>query len=368
MGEALEDAIRRWKAGPGAAMASEWPAAPQGSVCPACRHRDCFRRHPDNPERWVCFSANHEADGAGVGRQGKDCFVGDALDLACHAAGMGIHNFLRDVEYLTDRQLTDAERAEGARRRAEREAADERRRMQKKADTRTVMRRIRGLRWGADRFDLDHELTTTFFPSGNVPTEKIVDGIERVTSWRKLAGWFEAAPEPPLRPVGAGEKWKAKAWLPGWNASRFEGASRRSGSSVLDSGALLVDIDSDPEATGEKRGEPDLPPDRLYELMAATMPGVAYLAHTSPSSRVGAWRWRVVIPFDRRVNADEYRRIAAAIRMSALAAGWRCLEADPRWTSPARFFYGPATFPDYHHHTQHGAVLNVTRVLGVFNA
>ncbi len=369
MGEALEDAIRRWKAGPGAAMASEWPDRP--GVCPACGSHAGFHRHPDNPHRWVCFSNTHNSAPVGRLKDGKGAagsyYTGDALDLACHAAGMPLDGFLRDVGYLTDRQLTDEERAAYARRRAEQEAAVQRRRMQAKADTRTVMRRIRALRWGSVRFDLDHELMATFFRPDGMPTAKNPNGLERVTSWRKLAGWLEAAPEPPPRPDGAGETWKAKDWLPGWTATRFEGA-RRSGETVLDSGALLVDIDSDPEATGEKRGEPDLPPDRLHELMAATLPGVAYLAHTSPSSRVGAWRWRVVVPFDRRVNADEYGRIATAVRMSAIVSGWRCLEADPGWTTPARFFYGPATFPDYHHHIEHGAVLNVARVLGVFHA
>jgi hypothetical protein len=368
MGEALEDALRRWKAGPGSTMAATWFDRP--GPCPVCLSPASFHRHPKNPSRWVCFSTWHAETKVGRAKDGKvPCYFGDALDLACHEAGMPVDGFLRHAGYLKDRQLTARERAEYARRRAEQEATATARKEQARQDTRTTVKRLRAMRWGGPRFDLSDKLVATFFrPDGGRPTAKNAQGEERVVRWSYVARWFDEGPRPPMRPPGMDEdSWKAKEWLPGWNSTRFEGAYR-DGHSVIDSGALLVDIDSDPTKAGDKRGEPDLTLARLVDLMNDTAPGVAYLAHTSASSVPGAWRWRVVLPLSRRVNAYEYDRIATAVRMSALASGWRCLEADPGWTSPARFFYGPADFGDYHTHFEEGACVDVEAVLGVFRA
>jgi P4 family phage/plasmid primase-like protien len=53
----------------------DWPKS--GGMCPACHHNGCFGAMPDNPTRWVCFSASHTAPGIA----GSGCYHGDALDL-----------------------------------------------------------------------------------------------------------------------------------------------------------------------------------------------------------------------------------------------------------------------------------------------
>jgi hypothetical protein len=61
-----------------------WPRA--GGSCPACGHHECFNRHPQDPYRWMCHSANH--DTSGVGKQTPTgAWSGDLLDLECHARG-----------------------------------------------------------------------------------------------------------------------------------------------------------------------------------------------------------------------------------------------------------------------------------------
>ncbi|MEZ5991479.1 MAG: hypothetical protein R3E76_03920 [Planctomycetota bacterium] len=53
--------------------------------CPVCGHNGCFGSLPDIPERWHCFSTDHEnhvgADGKPVGLQGEAGWHGDALDV-----------------------------------------------------------------------------------------------------------------------------------------------------------------------------------------------------------------------------------------------------------------------------------------------
>lgn len=63
--------------------------------CPACGHKDCFGRLPDDPTRWHCFAAGHTAPGI-VGALG---YHGDALDLDAHAAGASRRDLLIRAGY-----------------------------------------------------------------------------------------------------------------------------------------------------------------------------------------------------------------------------------------------------------------------------
>lgn len=78
-----------------------------GRTCPSCRHRGCFNEVPGSSgQKWFCHSSNHETDssrganGMPCGHIHSDGFVGDALDLAAHARGIGIVQLLQLDGYL----------------------------------------------------------------------------------------------------------------------------------------------------------------------------------------------------------------------------------------------------------------------------
>ena len=79
-GADFAEAVRQWNADHG----RDW-GSPGTGECPACGHRDCFGRLPEIPEKWCCFSSNHQADSGGCGHQTADGhWIGDALDLEAH--------------------------------------------------------------------------------------------------------------------------------------------------------------------------------------------------------------------------------------------------------------------------------------------
>src|SRR5262245_51462864 len=57
----------------------EWPA--DSGTCPGCGHNGCFGRMPEDPDRWGCFSTQHDADSGGVGVHVENQWQRDALDL-----------------------------------------------------------------------------------------------------------------------------------------------------------------------------------------------------------------------------------------------------------------------------------------------
>lgn len=79
----LEDAIKRHNADYLAAH-GRWAQPGQGK-CLLCGHEQCFGYLPEDPDRWYCFSANHE--GGGRQKEGSPGFYGDALDIAMAEKG-----------------------------------------------------------------------------------------------------------------------------------------------------------------------------------------------------------------------------------------------------------------------------------------
>src|SRR5690606_21611920 len=72
--------VRRAAAAYSRDRALDW-GTPGAGQCPACLHRECFGRLPEQPHRWACWSASHGADGAGVGiASPAGCWHGDAAD------------------------------------------------------------------------------------------------------------------------------------------------------------------------------------------------------------------------------------------------------------------------------------------------
>jgi hypothetical protein len=93
----FQDAARRFNQD----HAQTWPRA--SGDCPACGHKECFGRLPEDPSRWACFSTNHTTPGA----RGAKCYYGDALDLAAHAAGLQPAELLRREGYLAAAVVDD---------------------------------------------------------------------------------------------------------------------------------------------------------------------------------------------------------------------------------------------------------------------
>lgn len=85
--------------------AREWPRS--DADCPVCGHKGCFGRLPSAPDRWACWSTNHDGAGVsgrgGVGVRGDRCWTGDALDIDAHESGRTRAEHLRAEGYLADR-------------------------------------------------------------------------------------------------------------------------------------------------------------------------------------------------------------------------------------------------------------------------
>lgn len=182
-----------------------------------------------------------------------------------------------------------------------------------------------------------------------------------------LPALAEQFAHPPALPPGRNLKAR-KARLPGWSPACFEG-HRRAKDCVIDLCAAVLDLDCDPSAQGPARGDPDLDPDRLAKVVEAVVPGVAYLAHTSPQSDVGAWRWRLILPFSRAVTAEEHGAIVAHLRLHLLPHT-PAAEADfASSMDAARLWYWPAVDPDRPHAYRSlyrpGHPLDVDALLGV---
>ena len=192
---------------------------------------------------------------------------------------------------------------------------------------------------------------------GTIWTEKErPQGRGRSWTWAELLEWFDTpatlAPGDGPEPDDPDERkaWKdaRKAPLAGWSPTHFTGDYRK-GSNVEAVGALLLDLDSEPGAELPKRGEPALDPERLHTAMSTALPpGTAWTAHTSPSSRPDAWRWRAVVPLSEPVDADTHRALTAWLRLHLAKGGAPAMaESDPGPSmDPARLWFVPARDDD----------------------
>lgn len=94
--EDLTEAIVRYNADH-EADATEWPKSPIDSfLCPVCQDHRSFHQLPDNPQKWVCFSSDHQ----GVGIKKDTCWIGDVLDIHTHASNRTRAQLLKDTGYL----------------------------------------------------------------------------------------------------------------------------------------------------------------------------------------------------------------------------------------------------------------------------
>lgn len=96
--------------------------------------------------------------------------------------------------------------------------------------------------------------------------------------------------------------------------------------------------------------------------VSRTLPGVAAVVHTTWRHHVQGWRYRLLAPLSRPVTADEYYRLACAVR-DALGEYWSV--DDKGCPEPERFVYRPSSQNDsYAFHVADGGLLDVDAWLG----
>jgi len=122
---------------------------------------------------------------------------------------------------------------------------------------------------------------------------------------------------------------------------------------------LVLDVDATEGAEG--KGEPDCGPEALRGALTAALPGVAWAAHTTASSRPKCWRYRLVVPLDRAVDRAVYLLVTNGLR-AVVRDGPRpkLLEADAQSQGQAeRLWFVPGLAADYHALSADGAPLDV---------
>jgi hypothetical protein len=136
-----------------------------------------------------------------------------------------------------------------------------------------------------------------------------------------------------------------KQTLPMWHAATFR--DNRRGLDALDLvQGLWLDFDSDPDAEGPKRGNPDL----SYDDVRRAFGDVRHLAYTTCRHRPGASRLKVLLPLSRPVTLEEYAQLCTVAFARAEAAGAHGLDADATWREPSRAHFVPCTHAHYEGH------------------
>ena len=185
---------------------------------------------------------------------------------------------------------------------------------------------------------------TRWAPSGDKPALELPQGEAFSCTWGEFVA--SASDPQPLPPGRTAEERKAK--LSGWSSARFRDDYRNS-DNLINVGTLTFDVDSDPKAEPPKRGEPDLTPERLGDLVAAVLPAdTLWMAHTSPRSRPDALRWRWIVYLLERLAALEYKALVAFLRLALMDSSTPfAVEADPGASmDPARLWFAPAQDED----------------------
>lgn len=96
--ETIAQAIDRWVAD----HAVKYPK--RVSTCPICNHNGCFKVHPDDAQRWYCFSTDH----GDVGVKGEKGRHGDAMDIERAQTGLEAVAILRRDGYLSQPRAPQA--------------------------------------------------------------------------------------------------------------------------------------------------------------------------------------------------------------------------------------------------------------------
>ena len=307
------------------AAAAAWNAAHpehyprQHGTCPACGGGGCFGTVPgSNGETWACFDTDHA--GTNVGREGDGCWGGDALDLAAHRRNETRAAVLRADGYLTgDAPPVEARRAP----------------VPKPTAPPLALPPLAGRKGGR----MDGWKLAGWKGKNYADTQ----GAALVLTWDELLARFRTPHELPAGP----DMDARKRELPWWGAAIFDG--KRGADTVGKVSALVLDLDSDPSKPGPARGEPDLSPDRLRELLGEVLPGAAWAAHTTPKSTAGAWRWRVVVPLATPLDPPAYVALVDLLRLKLLSESTApfALEADTGSNrGPSRLWFAPARVPE----------------------
>lgn len=360
MDRELAEAAARWNAD----HPRDYPR--QHGTCPVCGGRGCWGALPDAPGRWVCFDTDH----ARIGVQGRECWHGDALDLEAHALGVRRADVLRRDGYLDGPAKGGGYRP--------RPSPPPRPRVAPLPSLPPLLGAPMAPTW---------RLPALRWPSARA----VGQGSAWLASWLALEAFVRSPLDLPAGPDLDARKRALSVWSP----TVREGDSRAEGTPVLAVSALVLDLDAVPAAGGKPaKGEPDLSPDRLHAAMEEHFAGIAWLAHTSPSSTRECWRWRVVVPFAEPVDLareaairaeiardrphalaeapDDHGDLLRLVRLRWRRAGRTALDADPGASSPTRAWYQPARRPEdpaaYVPLSSRGNALDVAATLAALGA
>ena len=137
-------------------------------------------------------------------------------------------------------------------------------------------------------------------------------GRQFATSWTRLAARFQDARSAP-----------SKLTLARWAPVEFRDA-KRCLANVVHAYAVVLDVDSGSE----------LPP------ILGALAGLFAIAHSTFSATPQCPRWRVVVPLDRSVDAEEYERVWRWLTIKLEASGvtpdYAAKDASRAWAVPAR--------------------------------
>ena len=203
-------------------------------------------------------------------------------------------------------------------------------RLAQKRESTTTVRAIRGTTKTVQNVN-ELKLIGTRWPSPKAPA----DGEAVAMTWNEV---IEILDEPVSMPP------RGKKDLPIWNFSRFRDHYRDGDHHELSS-ALLIDYDSNDSLDDDdpKRGNPGLG----IADFEACWGGVAAAAHSTPSHSPSSARYRVLLPLDRAVDKDTYRRLGEWAVRFAQDNGAPGLGADRTWLSAVQGFYVPADTYEY---------------------
>ena len=169
-------------------------------------------------------------------------------------------------------------------------------------------------------------------------------------SWSDIVEWWQS---PRAMPKGG------KSSLDGWSAAVFTEVGR--GGDIVESvGGLVLDADAYLDRDHCHAGEPSADPLVLRRVLCATFPGAAWAAHTTPSSTLDCWRWRVFLPLSRPVTAPDHALAVQGVRALLMRSECPALvEADTASSmDPSRFWFRPAAGGDYEAISQLGAPID----------
>lgn len=171
------------------------------------------------------------------------------------------------------------------------------------------------------------------------------------TTWGELLQGFE-------RLSKATEKLQCAGWSPCLYKDNY-----RNESNCLGVYAFVIDVDNKvTQVVDGKKVEVKLADDELvtFERVLEALPGREVYIYTSWNHDADWPRFRAVVPFDRMVSVDEYKKLWKVCRDALMR---HAITIDGQTKDPSRLWFFPADRPGYEHRHQDGEPLEVEALL-----